>query len=191
MRRIHRAALVVSLLLAPPAALGAQEAGSHHGFALGAGLGHGSAQLTCSICQGGRDGGTSGFLSAGYAVTSRIRLGAEVLAWYKGGQQVDYLLTSAHLIAVLYPLAGNGLFIKTGFGIAKYAAEDDTDAVKTKAFAGQVGVGYEVPVGRGFSLVPFANFLGTAGGDVRFNNTVSNLSANTSLIQVGIGIGLN
>jgi len=190
MRRIHRAALVVSLLLAPPAALGAQEAGSHHGFYLGAGLGHGSAQLTCSICQGGRNGGTSGYLSGGYSVTPRVRLGAEILAWYKGGQ-VDYLLTSAQLVAVLYPLPKSGFFLKTGFGLAKYAAEDSDDKVNTKAFAGQVGVGYEVPVGRGLALVPFANFLGTTGGDVRFNDTVSGLSANTSLIQVGIGIGLN
>lgn len=191
MRRIHRAALVASLLFAPPAALGAQDAGSHHGFFLGAGVGHGSAQLTCSICQGGRDGGTSGYLNAGYSITQRIRLGAEVIAWYKGAGQVDYLLTSAHLVAVLYPLPRNGFFIKTGFGIAKYRAEDDTDTFGTKAFAGQVGVGYEVPVGRGVSLVPFANFLGTSGGDVRFNDTVSGLSANTSLIQVGIGVGLN
>ncbi len=190
MRRIHRAALVASLLLAPPAALGAQEAGSHRGFFLGAGVGHGSAQLTCSICQGGRDGGTSGYLTAGYSVARRVRLGAEILGWYKGGQ-VDYLLTSAQVVAVLYPLPRSRFFLKTGFGVAKYAAEDSDDSVKTQAFAGQVGVGYEVPVGRGLSLVPFANFLGTTGGDVRFNDTVSSLSANTSLIQVGIGIGLN
>jgi hypothetical protein len=190
MRRMHRAALVVSLLLAPPAALGAQEAGAHRGFYLGAGIGHGSAQLTCAICQGGRDGGTSGYLGTGYSVASRVRLGAEVLAWYKGGQ-VDYLLTSLQLVAVLYPIPRNRLFIKTGFGVAKYAAEDDDDSVKTQAFAGQVGIGYEVPMGRGLSLVPFANFLGTTGGDVRFNDTVSDLSANTSLIQVGIGVGLN
>jgi hypothetical protein len=46
-------------------------------------------------------------------------------------------------------------------------------------------------MGRGLSIVPYANFLGSTGGDVRFNDTVSGLSANTSLLQFGVGLTLH
>jgi hypothetical protein len=85
----------------------------------------------------------------------------------------------------------SGFYIKTGLGVAQYSAKDQNDEISTQALAGQIGVGYEVMVARNLSIVPFANFQGTAGADVRFNNTVSNLSANTSLIQVGLGITMH
>jgi hypothetical protein len=46
-------------------------------------------------------------------------------------------------------------------------------------------------IGRSMSIVPFANFIGTSGADVRFNDTVSGLGAKTSLIQVGVGLTLH
>ncbi|HXI20928.1 MAG TPA: autotransporter outer membrane beta-barrel domain-containing protein, partial [Gemmatimonadales bacterium] len=72
-----------------------------------------------------------------------------------------------------------------------FSAKDNQDEVSSHALAGQVGVGYEVPMGRSLSIVPFANFLGSTGGNIRFNNTVTDLSANTSLLQFGVGLTLH
>lgn len=190
MRAITRTALAACLLAclaAPLAAQGARRAGPW----LAAGLGHGSAQLTCSICTGGRDGGTSGFLRAGATLSRQFLLGVEVLGWYRSTGPADYLLTSMQAVALVYPVPSRGFYLKAGLGLAQYKATDDQDEVFSRALAAQVGAGYEVPVSRGISVAPFVNFLGTSGADVRFNDIVSDLSANSSLIQVGLGVTLH
>jgi hypothetical protein len=171
--------------------MSAQGVAERRGFWFGAGVGMGSARLSCSICRSGRDGGGSGYLRVGATLTRQLLLGAETLIWYHSQNSVDYLLGTVQAVAYLYPMRNSGLYIKTGLGIAQYSAKDANDKVSTQALAGQVGAGYEVAVGKSMSIVPFANFMGTSGSDVRFNDTVSNLSANTSLIQVGVGITLH
>jgi len=94
-------------------------------------------------------------------------------------------------VVLLYPKPTSGFYLKTGLGISQFSAKDNTDKVSSQALSGQVGLGYEVAMGRGLSIVPYANFLGSSGGDVRFNDTVSGLSANTSLLQFGVGLTLH
>jgi len=192
MRCSGRAVLVTSLLLlfAAPQLLG-QRVAERHGFWFGGGVGMGSARLSCTICRGGRNGGMSGYLRLGATVTPQILLGAETTVWYHSEAAVDYLLGSVQAVLYLYPARKSGLYIKTGFGLAQYSAKDDQDQMSTQALAGQFGVGYEIAVNGGLSIVPYANFLGSSGADLKFNNTVSSLSANTSLIQVGVGLTLH
>lgn len=192
MRWPSRAFLTASILVSSVTALQAQGGvAEHRGFWFGAGVGLGSARLSCSICRSGRDGGTSGYLRVGATVTPRLLVGAETVVWYHSQDQIDYLLGSLQAIVVLYPLKKSGLYFKTGLGIAQYSAKDDDDKVSSQALAGQFGAGYEIPISRSMSIVPYANFIGSSGADVRFNDTVSGLSANTSLIQVGVGITLH
>jgi hypothetical protein len=191
MRWLCRAVLVASLLFSSVSAATAQRVAERHGIWFGAGLGMGSARLSCSVCRAGRDGGTSGYLRLGATVTRQLLIGGEAIAWYRTQGSVDYLLGSLQAVVYLYPMRNSGFYIKTGFGMAQYSAKDDNDKVSSQALAGQVGIGYEVAVGRRMSIVPYANFLGTSGADVKINNTVSSLSANTSLIQVGLGLTLH
>jgi hypothetical protein len=191
MRWSCRAVLVATLLLSSASAAMAQRVAERHGIWFGGGLGMGSARLSCSVCRAGRDGGASGYLRLGATVTRQILIGGEATAWYHTQGSVDYLLGSLQAVVYLYPMRNSGFYIKTGFGMAQYSAKDNDDKVSSQALAGQVGVGYELAVGRRMSIVPYANFLGTSGADVKINNTVSSLSANTSLIQVGLGLTLH
>jgi len=191
MRWYHRAALVTSLLLSSAGSLAAQRVAERSGFWFGAGVGAGSARLSCSICRGGRDGGTSGYLRLGATVTPQILIGGEATVWYHSQNSVDFLLGSVQAVMYLYPKKKSGFYLKTGFGLAQYSAKDSVDKISTQALAGSVGLGYEVLVSSNLSIVPYANFLGTSGSDMRFNDTVSGLSANTSLIQVGVGLTLH
>lgn len=192
MRWPSRAFLTASMLAMSTATLQAQGGvADHQGVWFGAGVGLGSARLSCSICRSGRDGGGSGYLRVGATLTRQLLLGAETLVWYHSQDQIDYLLGSIQAVVYLYPLKKSGLYLKTGLGIAQYSAKDADNKVSTQALAGQFGAGYEIPISRSMSIVPFANFLGTSGADVRFNDTVSGLSANTSLIQVGVGLTLH
>ncbi len=191
MRRFSCAALVASLVLMSAPGLQAQRVANRHGVWFGGGVGLGSARLSCTVCRAGRDGGTSGYLRVGATVTRQLLLGGETVIWYHTQSNVDYLLASVQAVVFLYPMPSSGFYIKTGLGIAQYSAKDPTDKVSSQALAGQIGIGYEMAVGRAMSIVPFANFLGTTGADVRFNDTVSGLGAKTSLIQVGVGLTLH
>jgi hypothetical protein len=183
--------LILGLSLALPGAGQAQGAVRGQGVFLGAGLGVGSARLSCRICQGGRDGGGAAYLQFGLPASRNVLLGIETLGWYDGGS-VAQLLVSVQAIALLYPRRSSGFYLKGGAGIVEFSAKDDAgNEVSSQAIGLQVGVGLEVPMGRNLALVPFANFMGSTGGDVKFNNTVGQLSANTSLIQVGLGLTLH
>jgi hypothetical protein len=191
MRRFSRAALVASLLVLASSGLHAQRAASHSGVWFGGGVGVGSTRLSCTVCRTGRDGGTSGYLRVGATVTPQLLIGGEVLGWYHADGNLSFLLGSVQAVLFLYPMPRSGLYIKTGFGLAQYSAKDPTNKITSQALAAQVGVGYELAFTKSMSVVPYANFLGTTGADVRFNDTVSGLGAKTSLIQVGVGLTLH
>jgi hypothetical protein len=185
------AALAGALLLGSSASLLAQRAAERHGVWVGAGIGLGSAKLSCDICRLDRTGGTSGYLRAGATVSKAVLVGLEATGWYKSKSNVDQLLGSLQAVVFLYPRPTSGFYLKSGLGISQFSAKDDQDEVSSQALSMQFGVGYEVAMGRGLSIVPYANFLGSTGGDVRFNDTVSGLSANTSLLQFGVGVTLH
>ena len=79
----------------------------------------------------------------------------------------NYLLGSVQAVVYLYPLRKSGFYLKTGFGMAQYSAKDDQDEVSTQALAGQVGVGYEVPVNRGIRLSLTPTSSAPSGADLR------------------------
>jgi hypothetical protein len=185
------AALAGALLLTSAVPLAGQRAAERHGLWVGAGIGLGSARLSCEVCRTNRTGGTTGYLRAGATISKSILIGLEATGWYKSQNNVDQLLGSLQAVVLLYPKPASGFYLKTGLGISQFSAKDNTDEVASQALSAQVGVGYEVAMGRGLSIVPFANFLGSTGGDVRFNDTVSGLSANTSLLQFGVGVTLH
>jgi len=191
MRSPLMAALAGALLLTSTTSLSAQRAAERHGVWVGAGVGLGSARLSCDICRIDRTGGTAGYLRAGATISKSILVGLEATGWYKSKSDIDQLLGSLHAVVLLYPKPASGFYLKSGLGISQFSAKDDQDEVSSQALSVQFGVGYEVAMGRGLSIVPYANFLGSTGGDVRFNDTVSGLSANTSLLQFGVGLTLH
>jgi len=191
MRSPLTAALAAALLAVSASGAPAQSNSIRHGMWVGAGLGLGSARLSCQICRSNRDGGTSGYLRAGTTLSSAVLLGLEGTVWYESDRGVDQLLGSLQGVVYLYPKPSSGFYLKAGLGISQFSAKDSDDELSSQALAGQVGIGYEVPMGRSLSIVPFANFLGSTSGDVRFNDTVAGLSANTSLLQFGVGVTLH
>jgi opacity protein-like surface antigen len=190
MRSPLTAALAAALLLVGTSSSAAAQA-VHKGIWFGAGLGVGSARLSCQICQANRGSGTSGYLRAGATVTRQILVGLEGTAWTRNEDDIDFLLGSLQAVVFFYPQPNSGLYIKTGLGVSQYSAKDSEDKISSQALAGSVGLGYEIKVARSMSIVPYANFLGSTGADVRLNDNIAGLGANTSLIQFGIGLTLH
>jgi hypothetical protein len=142
------------------------------------------------VCRAGRDGGTSGYLRVGATVSRQVLVGGEIIAWYHSENQLDFLLGSVMAVAIVYPKVDKGFFLKTGLGLSRYTAKDANIKVSSQAIAASLGLGYDIPVTGNVLIVPFANFLGTTGGDVRVDQTVSGLAARTSLLQFGVGVTL-
>lgn len=112
-------------------------------------------------------------LRAGGTVSPNFRLGGEVLTWINDEPGAVESLTSALLVAQFYPLKVAGLYLKGGLGIGRNAVEfDDGFDVGDTGFAGLVGAGYELRLGRHLYLNPALDLVGhhyegRAGGSYR------------------------
>ena len=140
------------------------------GFWLRFGMGHGSKAVWCPIpdsCDVGdgpsdaaprRAGGASGYVAAGWAVNTRLMLGAELLGWSgrQVGGQVDGRIGAFLATVQYYPVLRSGFFLKGGVGVAFYSADLGllAEPETYRHFAQSAGIGYDMPIGRKVSLTP-------------------------------------
>ena len=145
-----------------------QRAQVRKGFWIGLGLGYGSLGISCQSCNIGREGALSGYLKLGGTVSPKLLIGGETNGWTQG----DEVAGNASLAAYYYPKVEGGLFLRGGLGLATYQ-RGSSDATGLGAV---VGVGYDVRVGRNFSITPVANFnwgyLGNQLGTGRSQNVM-------------------
>jgi hypothetical protein len=185
--RIVRTSLPLTVLLALASlavgagALPAQDAppglvevkdGARRGFWIGLGLGAGGES---------NDVGGSGYsdpfyqptfsLRAGGTVNPHLRLGGEFLSWFDEQGDATASLSSVLFVAQYYPLRSAGLYLKAGLGVGRNAiAFDDGFDVGDTGFAGLLGAGFELRLGRRLYLNPVLDLVGQsyngrAGGD--------------------------
>jgi hypothetical protein len=87
-----------------------------------------------------------------------------------GYQQTSVVLSSANLVLQYYPSMAHRWFVTSGLGVGFMD-------VTTTAFSGgengvahgvgyQLGVGYANPIGRHFTLSPYASYFGTSAGTI-------------------------
>ena len=146
----------------PPPGLVEVKEGTRKGFWFGLGLGAGGEsndlagpgysdlfyQPTISL----RAGGTVG---------SHLRLGGEVLSWFDEEGDAVASLSSALFVAQFYPLSSAGLYLKGGLGVGRNAIDfNDGFNVGDTGFAGLLGAGYELRLGRRLYLNPVVDLVG-------------------------------
>lgn len=169
---------------------------SRRGFWLGAGLGQGYTDLRCGICGGDREaGGVSGYVRAGGTVTPRFLLGGELSVWRRGGEITEHLGALAGT-ALLYPNARHGWFLKLGLGYSRYRASQDDDALVSHVWSAQTGLGYEMRVNPGVSLVPYVTALITPQGNLNREDTrnggyrAERVATDLNLLSIQFGVGI-
>jgi hypothetical protein len=156
---------------APPGLVEVKE-GGRRGFWLGLGLGAGGES---------NDIGSPGYsdlfyqptlsLRAGGTVNPHLRLGGEFLSWFDEQGNATASLTSALFVAQYYPLRTAGLYFKGGLGIGRNAIDfHDGFDVGDTGFAGLLGAGLELRLGRRLYLNPAVDLVGhryngRSGGD--------------------------
>lgn len=168
----------------PPPGLVEVKDGGRRGFWFGFGLGAGGES---------NDLAGSGYselfyqptvsFRAGGTVSPHLRLGGEVLSWFDEQGDAVASLSSVLFIAQFYPLTKAGLYLKAGAGIGRNALDfDDGFDVGDTGFAGLLGAGYELRLGRRFYLNPTVDLVGHSYGG-RFNRDYTE-----RLVNFGLGI---
>ena len=161
------AALIISPALAyaqdPPPGLIEVPESSRRGFWVGLGLGAGGESFDLSPRDGYSDllYRPTVSLRLGGTVSQHLRLGGEVLSWINDVGPAVESLSSALFIAQLYPFASSGFYVKGGLGIGRNAVDfDDGFDEGDTGFAGLIGAGYELGLGRRFYLNPTIDLVG-------------------------------
>jgi hypothetical protein len=161
------AALMISPALAyaqdPPPGLIEVPESSRRGFWVGLGLGAGGESFDLSPRDGYSDllYRPTVSLRLGGTVSQHLRLGGEVLSWINDVGPAVESLSSALFIAQLYPFSKSGFYVKGGLGIGRNAVDfDDGFDQGDTGFAGLIGAGYELRLGRRFYLNPTIDLVG-------------------------------
>lgn len=189
MRALFTSTALLVLAAAPVAAQSRPQV--REGFTVSFGVGAGSAGATCTNCDSGRETAPSLYLRLGGAARPNLILAGEINGWSKTEEEigVDVTLTVAtvNFVAQWYPQPANGFFVSAGVGAGSMSVElkvprQGTFTDRSSGFGYQVGTGYDIRMGRNFSLTPFATYFGTAGG--KFENS-SKVDAN--VFHIGLG----
>jgi hypothetical protein len=123
-------------------------------------------------------------LRVGGTVGQHFRLGGEVLAWINDHDDVTESLSSLLFITQFYPTRSAGLYLKGGLGLGRNEIDfhDGFAGVGDTGFAGLVGAGWEVRLGRRFYLNPAVDLVEhryTGRGVDRYRER---------LINIGMGV---
>jgi hypothetical protein len=164
--------------------------GGRHGFWGGLGVGAGGEGFDL------RDG--AGYseelyrptisLRLGGTPSQYVRLGGEILAWIDDQGRQTESINSILFVGQLYPSSGAGLYLKGGLGVGRHQVDfDDGFGVGDTGFAGLVGAGWEVRVGRKVYLNPAVDLVQqryTGRGGDRYRERILNFGVGV-LFQSG------
>jgi hypothetical protein len=177
----------VSLLLGgaaaaqePPRGLVEVHDSQRHGFWAGLGVGAGAEAFDL------RDGlGYSADLyrptvsvRLGGTPSQYLRLGGEILGWIDDQGNRTESITSVLFISQFYPAPATGFYLKGGLGLGRNQVDfDDGFGVGDTGFAGLLGAGWEVRVGRRWYLNPAVDLVQqryTGRGGDRYRERIVN-----------------
>jgi hypothetical protein len=169
----------------PPGLVEVSDAGNRHGFWAGLGLGAGgeSFDLQDGLGYSNAYYKPTVSLRAGGTLGQSFRLGGEVLSWINERPHAVESLSSLLFVAQFYPIKTTGLYLKGGLGLGRNAVDfDDGVNVGDTGFAGLLGAGYELRLGRHFYLNPAVDFVGHS------YDSRSGGSYRERLVNFGLGI---
>lgn len=162
-----RCLLVIVVGLFVARSLSGQVPQERDGFWWSIGLGYGTYSHACERCDrpSGSTGVTSGHATFGVALSRRITVGLELQA---GSLRNDAGQTSISFVALYYPFASRGLFLRAGGGTSSYrqhAYEHDINYLGSGA-GWLAAIGWDVRVDRKLSFTPMLTYRVGAPGTV-------------------------
>jgi hypothetical protein len=151
-----------------------------HGFwgALGVGAGGEAFDLRDGAGYSGELYRPTISLRLGGTPSRYVRLGGEIQGWIDDQDNRTESLTSLLFITQFYPAPATGLYLKGGLGLGRSEVDfDDGFGVGDTGFAGLLGAGWEVRVGRRLYLNPAVDLIQhryTGRGGDRYRERIVN-----------------
>jgi len=190
MRPILGAVVLAALVAAPAVAQSKPQ--TRDGFTISFGLGGGSAGSSCDGCDSDRESAPSVYLRLGGALRPGLVLAGEINGWSKtkteSGVEGTLTIVTVNALVQWYPQPATGFFLSGGVGTGSMGLDvkipgRPTVSDRTTGFGYQAGLGYDIRVGRNFSLTPFGTYFATAGG--KLDSTGEKIDAN--VFHFGLG----
>jgi hypothetical protein len=166
----------------------AQKAQTREGFWIGVGMGVGSLGFGGDAVNDDRHAGLSGNFKLGGTISPQFLLGVETNGWT---DKTDGITTSAGVFSAVgyyYPMVRSGLYLKGGLGVLAVADNAPVNEGKAAGMAAQLGAGYDVRVGRNFSLTPYANYIFSSGAELKVDGSATGADINPNIFQLGLGV---
>ncbi len=127
-------------------------------------------------------------LRLGGTPSQYVRLGGEILGWIDDQGARTESITSFLFITQFYPAPTTGLYLKGGLGLGRNEVDFDNGfGVGDTGFAGLLGAGWEVRVGRRIYLNPAVDLIQhryTGRGGERYRERIVNFGVGV-LFQSG------
>ena len=115
--------------------------------------------------------------------SQQLRLGGEILAWINEQGDAVESLSSFLFVGQLYPARSTGLYLKGGLGLGRNAVDfEDGYGGGDTGFAGLIGAGWELRLGRRWYLNPAVDLV-----EHRYSNRGGS-DYRERLVNVGIGV---
>ncbi len=172
-------------------AQGAIEPSHRSPFHFSIGAGQGAVGVTCDGCDfdlSNRVNGFSGVMRIGGAVSNHLVLAAEGMGWIKNEAPIQRRIAAASVVALLYPSASAGFFVKAGLGYMRGVFENDGGYVASNGIAPQAGLGFDIPVGGGVALTPYVNALLSTNTSLDANGYNLPVTLNPYVVQAGMSL---
>jgi hypothetical protein len=152
-----RCAFVLALVCLLARRAEAQHPQTREGFWISGGLGYGSLDIGCDGCESDRESGMTALLAMGGTWSRNLLVGGQIEGWRKEVDGVDIVFGHVSGVAYWYPQATGGFFVKGGVGIGSLSADAGTQGEESDTgIALHAGAGYDIRLGRNFSLTPTA-----------------------------------
>lgn len=180
---------LLSLLAFGQTAHAQSEAPLREGFFFSVGAGASSVSASCDGCTNDffedRITGFSGNLMIGGAVNPRLTIAGEFSGWLGNDPPIYRRVASLSLVVISYPSASHRFFVKSAVGGVRAIGENDVLLVQTDAFRGQVGVGYDFPMGQQ-ALTAYFNYAWSFAGRTWVNGFESSTVVLPNSLQAGL-----
>lgn len=190
MRRIGLALLMVVGVAATAAAQAKPQ--TRQGLNVSFGLGAGSGGVKCTDCASDRQNGGTGYFRLGGTVSPQLVVGGELSGWTHSEDAGDVTFSYITAFAQYYPVVTSGFFVKggLGFGGTEFNVQDPTLGnikLESQGLAGSVGAGYDIRLGKNFSLSPYVEYMSTFGAPAKVNGQDAGGNLNGNVVAFGLG----
>jgi hypothetical protein len=193
-QRLWFAGLLVAVCAVNAAA---QREETHRGMHLAFTLGRGSMKLECGACETSGQGDISALGRLGWNARENLVLGFEVVGFSKA-QIVDNETASASFVSgsavvLYYPNTYGEGFLKLGAGYSNsegrfFVSGFGNSDISLGALTFVAGLGYDIRLGRTFSITPHIDYHIAVPGDMKIDGQVSSVQLRSNVLNIGIGL---